>query len=99
LPELSEVSNFLVIMQLKNVSLKLNDLEYFVNISLPAVKKERWYDEGFEDVEDINMIVVWETAIQPLTDVPRLIFLAITIFVVVLAILGNILVLYVNYWR
>lgn len=49
--------------------------------------------------EDSGFIVVWQALVQPLTDVQRLMFLSITIFVVVVAVVGNILVIYVNFSR
>jgi hypothetical protein len=54
-----------------------------------------------DDNEDKNsdFIVVWQALVQPLTDVQRLIFLFITIFVVIVAVVGNILVIYVNFSR
>lgn len=43
--------------------------------------------------------VVWETEVQPLTDVQRHIFLCLTIFILTVAVVGNMLVLYVNFSR
>lgn len=86
-------------MNLQKISLKLNELEYSLNISQSEGKKGKWYNEGFEEVEDSDLIVVWETKVKPLNDVQRQIFLMLTLTVVTFAVIGNIVVLYVNYWR
>jgi hypothetical protein len=56
------------------------------------------YDESVERIER-DLILVWDLDLQTLTDVQRLIFLVLTIFVVIVAVVGNLLVLYVNLSR
>lgn len=49
--------------------------------------------------KESDFIVVWEAEVQPLTDVQRLIFLSLTIVIGLVAVVGNILVIYVNFSR
>jgi hypothetical protein len=82
----------------KSVLLILNNHEYWLNVELPeSVAKSHDYDYG--DYEDSDIIAVWETGIQPLTDVQRMVFLVITVLIAIVAVFGNILVLYVNMSR
>ena len=78
----------------------LKNVEYWINIPLEtssiSLASEVEYNS---DYEESDLIVVWETAVQPLTDLQRAIFFAITIIVIVVAGIGNILVLYVNFSR
>jgi hypothetical protein len=46
-----------------------------------------------------SLIIVWETAVIPLTEVQRITFLVITSIIVFVAYIGNGLVLYVNFCR
>lgn len=46
-----------------------------------------------------NFILVWEFEVEPLTDVQRLIFFWVTICIAIIALLGNLLVIYVNISR
>lgn len=82
-------------MQYKSAALKLNDVYHWVHVAQEdkLVRKSEDYDE------ESDLVVVWETAVQPLTDVQRLTFLSLTIIVAIVAIHGNILVLYVNFSR
>jgi hypothetical protein len=82
----------------KSVLLTLNSRDYWLNVELPATVA-RSHDYDYEDYEDTDIIVVWETAVQPLTDVQRLVFFVITVLIAFVAIAGNILVLYVNISR
>lgn len=81
--------------------LTLKGLQHWINIPLDenSTRKASNRNDEEEDYEDDGVIVVWETAVQPLTDVQRLIFLSLTILVAIIAIHGNILVLYVNFSR
>jgi hypothetical protein len=56
---------------------------------------------GEEEKEDRkpDIIVVWETAVMPLTERQRITFFVLTTIVSIVAILGNALVLYVNFTR
>lgn len=56
-------------------------------------------DDNILRIDENKFKVVLETTIQPLSDFQRLIFLIITIVVVTLAVVGNVLVLYVNLSR
>lgn len=78
----------------------LNGFQHWININYGsnATEKHEDYEEDYDEVES-DLIVVWESGVQPLTDVQRLIFLALTIIVTFVAICGNILVLYVNISR
>lgn len=74
-------------------------------ITIPAgnnsTSTSAWNDDlkdGGASVER-NLILLWEFEVQPLTDVQRLIFLSLTICVAIIAVLGNILVIYVNHSR
>lgn len=86
-------------MQTKSVMILLNDLQYWVNIKQDLNSSQKGEDYSDEDYEESDIIVVWESGVQPLTDVQRLIFLALTIIVTIIAIVGNILVIYVNFTR
>lgn len=85
-------------MIFKNVMLTYKDVEHWINIPIEGSSgKSSSYE--YEDYEESDSIVVWETAVQPLTDVQRLIFFSITILVASVAVVGNFLVLYVNFSR
>lgn len=86
-------------MSYKNILMMLGNMEYWINIPLEASASSKASDDEYSDYEESDLIVVWETAVQPLTDLQRAIFLAITIVVIVVAGTGNILVLYVNFSR
>lgn len=76
-----------------------NSIEYWINVELSdSAGKSHEYDD-YGDYEDSDLIVVWESGVQPLTSVQRLTFFIITIIIAVVAIVGNILVLYVNISR
>lgn len=77
----------------------LRDVEHWINIAIDASADRKSTSDEDEDYEESDIIVVWETAVQPLTDVQRLIFFSITILVLSIAIVGNFLVLYVNFSR
>lgn len=66
-----------------------------INASAKTTKDDEYYD----DYEDSDLIVVWETAVQPLTSNQRLIFFILTCSIAIVAFLGNLLVLYVNFSR
>lgn len=56
-------------------------------------------ETNHDDSLDIGgFLIVWENAVETLTDVQRIIFFIITTFVVFVAICGNVLVLYVNFF-
>lgn len=79
---------------------KLDTIENFTQFLIKRQLFSSEYEEYFENTtEDDGLIVVWETAVQPLTDIQRLIFAVFTILVSFVAIVGNILVLYVNFSR
>lgn len=78
---------------------KLDTIENFTQ-SLIKGRFNSEYDEYYEENDtDDGLIVVWETAVQPLTDVQRLTFAVLTVLVSFVAIVGNVLVLYVNFSR
>lgn len=87
-------------MPYKNVLLMLKNVEYWINIPLGETENaiSKASDEEYEDYDesDSEFYVVWETGVQPLSDLQRLIFFTMTFIVLVVAVLGNILVLYVN---
>lgn len=84
-----------------DVRLLLNDAEYWLSIPSEdnVTSKTIEEEEDYDDQQSNDITVVWETAVRPLTDVQRLIFLVFTLLVVVFAVVGNILVLYVNISR
>lgn len=86
-------------MNYKSVLLILRGVEHWISIPIEGHSGGRATDDDYEDYEDSEFMVVWETAVQPLTDVQRLIFFSITILVAFVAVLGNCLVLYVNFSR
>jgi hypothetical protein len=88
-------------MLYKSVLLMLNSVEHWINVPLEGstIKKASSGDEYEDYDEESDIIVVWETAVQPLTDIQRLIFLTLTVIVVTVSVVGNILVLYVNFSR
>lgn len=86
-------------MSYKNVMMMLSNVAYWINIPLETTAISKTSYDEYSDYEESDLIVVWETAVQPLTDLQRLIFLAITIVIIVVAGTGNILVLYVNFSR
>jgi hypothetical protein len=86
-------------MQTKSLMLTLKGVQHWINIDYESNRTSKADDYEYDDDEDSNLIVVWESVVQPLTDVQRLIFLAMTIIVTIVAICGNILVLYVNISR
>jgi hypothetical protein len=57
------------------------------------------YNYDDEEVLEADFMLVWESAVQPLTDVQRVAFFVVVTAVVIVAILGNLLVLYVNFSR
>lgn len=59
--------------------------------------KSMRYD--FEGHREPDFIIVWETAVSPLTETQRITFFVLTIIVVIVALIGNALVLYVNFSR
>lgn len=90
-------------MHYKNAMLTLKGVQHWINI--PFNKKSLETEHGDSDeaesdyYEDDDLIVVWESAVQPMSDMQRLIFLTLTVIIVVIAIVGNLLVLYVNLSR
>lgn len=77
----------------------LKGVQHWINIPSGKHSLQKTSDGSDDDEEDSDLIVVWETAVEPLTDLQRLIFLTFTIVVAIFAICGNILVLYVNFSR
>jgi len=59
------------------------------------------YDYEYDGDEEgrSGLHVVWETEVQPFTDLQRWILSVVVIIVAFIAILGNLLVLYVNFSR
>ncbi|CRL05729.1 CLUMA_CG018758, isoform A [Clunio marinus] len=88
-------------MSYKSNLLMLNNVEYWINIPLEenTIISRVNADDEYGDYEDTDIVVVWETAVQPLTDIQRLIFLTLTILVAFVSVVGNSLVLYVNISR
>jgi hypothetical protein len=89
-------------MHYKNAMLTLKGVQHWINI--PFNKKSLETEPGDSDEADSDyyeddLIVVWESGVQPLSDVQRLTFLTLTIIIVVIAVVGNLLVLYVNLSR
>lgn len=86
-----------------DIRLLLNDTEFWIRIPLEDNVTSKLSDDGDdyydEEQQTSDVMTVWETAVRPLTDSQRLIFFVITIVVVVFAVIGNILVLYVNFSR
>lgn len=82
----------------KNVVLMLHEAAYSLNIPLEGEVKTT-SDYEYEDYDENALHVVWETSIQPLTDLQRIIFFVLTIIVTVVSVAGNVLVLYVNVSR
>lgn len=84
-----------------NAMLTLRNDSHWLNIPFENSEMKKSLNDKYDDNNDpkSQLWVVWETAVQPLTDVQRLIFLAFTILVVVVSIVGNVLVLYVNFSR
>lgn len=82
--------------------LKGGDDVYWINIAMEnSTSKSSSRVDGFDYDGNIkrDLILLWEQSVQPLTDFQRLIFLVATIFIVGLALVGNMLVLYVNFSR
>jgi len=52
-----------------------------------------------EDVLDASFVIVWETAVSPLSKTQRISFFILTAIICTVAYLGNVLVLYVNFTR
>ncbi|XP_070503092.1 orexin receptor type 2-like [Chironomus tepperi] len=52
-----------------------------------------------EDVLDASFVIVWETAVSPLSKRERILFFVLTTIICTVAYLGNVLVLYVNFTR
>lgn len=50
-----------------------------------------------DNVDNSEFLIVWESAVRPLTDVQRIVFFTLITIIVFFAITGNILVLYVNF--
>lgn len=85
-------------MSFQSVLLMHQGSEHWINIPLETSSTAKVAATENQET-DSELLVVWETAVQPLTDVQRLIFFSLTIFVAVIAVLGNVLVLYVNISR
>lgn len=85
-------------MSFQSVLLMHQGAEHWINIPLETIPTAKVAATENQET-DSELLVVWETAVQPLTDVQRLIFFSLTIFVAVIAVLGNVLVLYVNISR
>lgn len=86
--------------------LMLQNVAYWINIpldesdtSIKTADGDSSSEKYDGDDQENKIIAVWETAVQPLTDLQRLIFFSLTIPVVVIALVGNVLVLYVNVSR
>lgn len=56
------------------------------------------FKEG-DGAAEKNLILLKEFEVEPLTDVQRLIFFWVTICIAIIALLGNLLVIYVNISR
>jgi hypothetical protein len=86
------------------VKLSRGDDVYLINIKMDEnstsspLRDEFDYYESVERIER-DLVLVWDIDLQTLTDVQRLIFLVLTILVVIVAVVGNLLVLYVNLSR
>lgn len=79
---------------------KLDIIRNFTQFSIKSEKFNYDTDEYSEnDTEDDGKVVVWESAVQPLTEIQRITFAVLTVLVAVVAIIGNLLVLYVNFSR
>lgn len=67
----------------------------------PGNNSIAWIDDlkEFEGVTKRNLILLREHEAQSLTDVQRLIFLWVTICIAIIAVSGNLLVIYVNISR
>lgn len=85
-------------MSFESILLLHQGEEYWINIPHEASSTAKIAATENQET-DSELLVVWETAVQPLTDVQRLIFFSLTIVVAVIAVLGNVLVLYVNISR
>lgn len=49
-----------------------------------------------DNVDNAEILIVWESAVRPLTDAQRIVFFSLITIIVFFAVTGNILVLYVN---
>lgn len=85
-------------MSFQRVLLLHKGADYWINIPLETNSTSKVAATENQETES-EPVVIWETAVQPLTDVQRLIFFSLTIIVAVIAVLGNVLVLYVNISR
>lgn len=88
-------------MSYKSVLLMLKNVEHWINIPLGENTMKKASEDEYEDYyeSDSEFYVVWETGVQPLSDLQRLIFFVITVAVIIVAVVGNALVLYVNFSR
>ncbi|CAO1413819.1 unnamed protein product [Diamesa tonsa] len=79
---------------------KLETIGNFTNFLIKVKQFNSEYEEYSENtIENNGIVVVWESAVQPMTDIQRLTFEVLTILISFVAIVGNILVLYVNFLR
>ena len=78
---------------------KLDTIENFTKCLIKGQRLNTEDEEYEEKYDENDLLVVWESAVQPLTDIQRLTFLVLIVLISIVAIVGNILVLYVNFLR
>jgi hypothetical protein len=71
----------------------LKGVKYLINTSV------KWISLKKPGSKNDELIVVWEKTVQPLTEFQRLVLLSLTIIITTIAVVGNLLVLYVNFTR
>lgn len=52
-----------------------------------------------DNVDNREILIVWESAVRPLTDAQRIVFFILITIIVIFAVVGNLLVLHVNFNR
>lgn len=79
----------------------LNNLNFLHNSSSNIKFSFNKTSEDYVNAEpgDPNFMIVWESAVIPLSDMQRITFFVLTVIVSIIAIIGNSLVLYVNFIR
>lgn len=68
-------------------------------INLNRTPSSSYEMNSIDEYQEANFILVWESAVMPLTEIQRITFFVIITIVVVVAVFGNSLVLYVNFIR
>lgn len=89
-------------MNHKSIISMLNGVLNWINVLINESPLNKLPDENLKShngLRNNSLVVIRETAVQPLTDAQRLTLLSLTIIMASISLCGNVLVLYVNFTR